>query len=58
MSQAVERLCERVHFTVETACSLFGHTLQAYYQKKRDECEWMRWVDRIIDVVLDPVARI
>lgn len=33
------------------ACSLFGHTRQAYYQKKRDEREWMRRVNRIIDTV-------
>lgn len=34
---------------METACGLFGKTRQAYYQKKRDEEEWMRRVARIID---------
>lgn len=34
---------------METACGLFGKTRQAYYQKKRDEEEWMRRVTRIID---------
>lgn len=49
--QAVERLCERNSLYVETACSLFGLTRQAYYKHCRNQAERLRCEARLVDAV-------
>ena len=40
-------------YTIEYACTLFGHTFQAYYKKKHNEEENVRRLMRIIDAVTE-----
>lgn len=45
------RLCEREGLSIGTACSLFGHCRQAYYQQKRDGREELRRESRMLSAI-------
>ncbi len=49
--QAVTRLCEQEGLSVVTACKLFGHCRQAYYQLRDDGCERLRRERVMLDAV-------
>lgn len=51
--QAVTRLCERKGLNVKTACRLFGHCRQAYYQQKSDGEELLRREARILSAIAE-----
>ena len=40
-------------YTIEYACTLFGHTKQAYYKKKRTDDDYVRRLMRIVDAVTE-----
>lgn len=49
--QAVDRLCERDHYSVDTACRLLGRTRQSYYKHKRLEDDYINRLYPILDTV-------
>ena len=50
-ARTVTRLCERNGLNVKTACKLFGHCRQAYYQQKSDGEELLRRESRILSTI-------
>lgn len=47
----MKRLCEREGLSVATACSLFGHCRQAYYQQKLDGEKELRKESRMLSAI-------